>query len=137
MMTVSQIAPKAPQLTLNFEPQLADDYPNLRAFIAFRVQQQKKPAKSIAGDMDMAPSTLSRKLNAGQKDIPSAQEDTQRFNCDDLENYIAVTGDTTPIEYLASKYLHSDTHRLARLMAKAEAQKEELDRTLNQIRAAA
>ena len=129
-MTVSPIPPKAPQLTLNFEPELADDYPNLRAYLSHQIEHQKRPAKSIAGDMDMAPSTLSRKLR------PS-DGDTQRFNVDDLEVYMQVTGDTSPIEYLASKYLHSDTHRFARLMAKAERQQAELDRTMNQLRSAA
>lgn len=129
-MTDSTLPPKTPQLTLNFEPELADNYPTLRAFVAHQLEHQKRPAKSIAGDMDMAPSTLSRKLRP-------AEGDTQRFNVDDLESYIAVTGDTAPIEYLASKYLYSDTHRLARLMAKAERQQAELDRTINQIRSAA
>jgi len=129
-MTVSPIAPKTPQLTLNFESDLADDFQNLRTFIAHRLERQKRPAKSIAGDMDMAPSTLSRKLRP-------ADGDTQRFNVDDLELYMQVTQDFSPIEYLASKYLHSDQHRQARLMAKAEALQSELERTLRQMRDAA
>lgn len=129
-MTVYKKAAVVPQLTLNFEPELSDAYPSLRAFLAYQVHQQKKPAKSIAGDMDLAPSTLSRKLS------PSAG-DTQHFNVDDLEKYIQVTGDTSSIEYLASKYLHSDTHRKARLMAKAETLQTELERTLGLLRAAA
>lgn len=127
-MTVSKSASRKPQLTFNFEPEIADVYPTLRAFLAHQVQHQKKPAKSIAADMDMAPSTLSRKLTP-------AEGDTQRFNVDDLEIYMRATGDTSPIEYLASKYLHSDTHRAARLMAKAEALQTELERTLGLLRA--
>ncbi len=101
------------QLTLNFEPSLPEKYKTLRDFLAHRVQVQAKPAKTIAGDMDMSPSMLSRKLT------PS-DGDTQRFNCDDLENYIATTHDTTPIEYLASKYLQSDSSRQARALARVE-----------------
>jgi hypothetical protein len=108
--------PSAPdqQLTLNFEPALPEKYRTLRDFLAYRVQVQQKPAKTIAMDMDMSPSTLSRKLT------PS-DGDTQRFNVDDLEAYISVTKDTTPIEYLAAKYLQSDASRQARAIARVEA----------------
>lgn len=107
--------PSAPssQLTLNFAPALPDQYRTLRDFLAYRVQVQQKPAKSIAADMDMSPSTLSRKLTPGEGD-------TQRFNCDDLEHYITVTGDTSAIEYLASKFLCSDESRKARCLARVE-----------------
>jgi hypothetical protein len=93
---------------------MPEQWNTLREFIAHRVQVQQKPAKTIAGDMDMAPSMLSRKLT------PS-DGDTQRFNVDDLERYIAATKDTTPIEYLASKYLQSDASRHARALARVEA----------------
>lgn len=115
------------QMTLNFEPSLPDKYPSLRDFIAYRVQVQQKPAKTIAGDMDMAPSMLSRKLT------PS-EGDTQRFNVDDMENYIRTTGDTTPIEYLASKYLCSDESRKARAIARVENLATELANALAAIK---
>ena len=102
-----------PQLTLNFEPSLPEKYRTLRDFIAYRVQVQQKPAKTIAGDMDMSPSMLSRKLTPGEGD-------TQRFNVDDLEHYITVTGDTAAIEYLASKFLCSDESRKVRAIARVE-----------------
>jgi hypothetical protein len=110
-------------MQLNFEPTLADRHATLREFIAFRVQNQTKPAKSIAMDMDLSPSTLSRKLSPGETD-------TQRFNCDDLEAFIRSTGDTSCIEYLAAKYLHSDEQRQARAIAKVEALSLELASTL-------
>lgn len=115
------------QMTLNFEPSLPDKYPSLRDFIAYRVQVQQKPAKTIAGDMDMAPSMLSRKLT------PS-EGDTQRFNVDDMENYIRTTGDTTPIEYLASKYLCSGESRKARAIARVENLATELANALAAIK---
>lgn len=113
--------PSAPenQLTLNFEPQLAERFNTLRDFLAHRIQVQAKPAKTIAMDMDLSPSTLSRKLN------PS-EGDTQRFNIDDLERYIQVSGDASAIEYLAAKYLCSDTSRQARALAHVEALSAEL-----------
>ena len=48
-------------------------------------------------DMDMSQSDLSRKL-------ANNPDDPRRFTLADLENYIQVTGDTTPILYLAQKY---------------------------------
>lgn len=119
-----------PQLTLNFEPTLPERFRSLREFIAHRVQVQAKPAKSIAGDMDMSPSTLSRKL-------APADGDTQRFNCDDLEAYIQATGDTAAIEYLASKYLQSDAQRGARAIARVEALSVELASALASLRGGA
>ncbi len=119
----------AQQMTLNFEPSLPEKYRTLRDFIAYRVQVQHRPAKTIAGDMDMSPSLLSRKLS------PS-DGDTQRFNCDDLETYISVTHDTTPIEYLASKYLQSDASRQARAIARVEALASEMGNALAALRAA-
>lgn len=115
------------QLTLSFEPSLPEKYPTLRDFIAYRVQVQHKPAKSIAADMDMSPSMLSRKL------VPS-DGDTQRFNVDDLERYIRETHDTTPIEYLASKYLQSDESRKARALARVENLATELSNALAAIK---
>jgi hypothetical protein len=119
-----------PQLTLNFEPSLPEKYRTLRDFMAYRVQVQAKPAKTIAGDMDMSPSLLSRKLT------PS-EGDTQRFNCDDLEHYMTVTGDTAAIEYLASKYLCSDESRKARVIARVEHLTTELANALASIKGAA
>ena len=101
------------QLTLNFEPALAERFGTLREYLAHRIQVQAKPQKSIAADMDMSPSMLSRKLS------PS-DGDTQRFNLDDLERYIGATGDTSAIDYLAAKYLSSDETRAAQAVARFE-----------------
>ena len=88
------------------------------------MQVQAKPAKSIAMDMDLSPSTLSRKLS------PS-DGDTQRFNVDDLELYIQKTGDTACIEYLAAKYLESNEARRLRMLSRAEQMLPELAKLLS------
>lgn len=108
------------QLTLNFQPELPERFPSLRAFVAFRASVVSKHLKAQASDMDMAPSTLTRKLNP-------ADGDTQRFNCDDLEAWIASTGDAgAVIDYLAAKYLDSDTARQARVLSRVEGMLPEL-----------
>lgn len=102
------------QLTLNFEPALPERFPTLRQYVAHRSAIVTKALKSQAADMDMAPSTLSRKLNP-------ADGDTQRFNCDDLEGWIASTNDAAAvIEYLASKYMDTDKARQARALSRLE-----------------
>ncbi len=120
----------SPQLTLNFEPSLPDRYPTLRDFIAYRVQVQAKPAKTIAADMDLSPSMLSRKLSPGDGD-------TQRFNIDDLENYMTKEKDYSAIEYLASKYLCSDSVRHAAALARVELLSAELAGLVGQLKGAA
>lgn len=102
------------QLTLNFEPALPERHASLRAFVAYRAASTAKVLKAQAADMDMAPSTLSRKLNP-------AEGDTQRMNLDDLEAWLASTGEASAvIEYLAAKYLDNDAARKARTLDKVE-----------------
>lgn len=119
------------QLTLSFEPALPDRFPTLRAYVAHRSAVVSKPQKSQAADMDMAPSTLSRKLNP-------TEGDTQRFNLDDFEAWLVSTGDApAAIEYLAAKYMDSDAARNQRVVAKLEAMLPDLLQTLAQMKAAA
>lgn len=119
------------QLTLNFEPALPERFPSLRQFVAHRSAVVFKQLKTQAADMDLAPSTLSRKLNP-------AEGDTQRFNCDDLEAWLASTGDAPAVlEYLAAKFCDSDTARQARVLAKVEGLLPELLRAISTLRAPA
>lgn len=117
------------QLTLNFDPALHERFPSLRSFVAYRAQAGvAKPMKVQAADMDMAPSTLSRKLHPGEGD-------TQRFNLDDLEAWLHSTGDAAAVvEYLASKYLDNDASRQQRIAAKLEAMLPDLLQTLAQLK---
>ncbi len=117
------------QLTLNFEPGLTEQFRTFRDYLAYRVQVQPKPAKVIAGDMDMSPSLLSRKLSPGDTD-------TQRFNVDDLENYMRATGDTSPIDYLAAKYCGNTQDRQSRALGRVELLASELERTLSELKKA-
>lgn len=120
-----------PQLTLDLEPTTIERWPSLREFIAYRSMSTTKPAKAQAADMDLAPSTLSRKLNP-------AEGDTQRFNVDDLERWLESTGEAGAIVgYLAAKFLGSDDERRARTLSEAEALVKELVRVLPKLHAQA
>lgn len=94
------------QHTLNFEPGLAERWRSLKACLRERVYGHPKPLKAIAADMDLSESELSRKLS----DNPG---DPRNATLDDLEAYIRVTGDTTPISYLVEKYAVNETTKRA------------------------
>lgn len=119
------------QLTLNFEPALPERFKTLRAFIAHRSAVVDKKQSLQAADMDLAPSTLSRKLN------PS-DGDTQRFNVDDLEAWLESTGDAPAVvEYLVAKFMDCDKARHQRTVANAEKLIAELVKMLPALRATA
>jgi hypothetical protein len=99
------------QLSLNFEPGLAQRFGSLKACVRHRVYASPKLLKTIAADMDLSESELSRKLG----DNP---EDKRNFTVDDLETYVRTQGDVTPIHYLAEKFaIDPDTKQA---FAKAE-----------------
>lgn len=102
------------QLMLDFEPAVSERFATLREYMAFCVNTNAKPAKSIAMDMDMSPSTLSRKLTPGDGD-------TSRLNVDDLECYMRVTGDLKPLGYLAAKFGQSDELRQRQALLEMES----------------
>lgn len=86
------------QLTLDFEPGLAERHDSLLSCVRECIYRQRGPLKTTAANMDMSQSELSRKL----ADNP---EDVRRFTIEDLERYLDATHDTTPILYLVEKYL--------------------------------
>jgi hypothetical protein len=121
----------ATQMTLSFEPALPDRFPTLRSYVAHRASVTQKPLKTQAADMDMAPSTLTRKLNP-------AEGDTQRFNCDDLEDWIKSTGEAAAvIEYLAAKFMDTPEARRSRLLNKLEGMVPELMASIASLKAEA
>lgn len=95
---------KEQQLTLNFEAGLSECYGSCREYAQALIHQQGRPVKVIAADMDLSPSQLSRKL-------AQSPGDSARFTLDDLELFMQVTGDTSPIKYLIDKYLANATSK--------------------------
>lgn len=86
------------QLTLDFEPGLAERHDSLLSCIRQCAYTSRNPLKTIASDMDMSQSELSRKLSGNP-------DDPRRFSVDDLEAFVSKTKDVTPILYLVEKYL--------------------------------
>lgn len=97
------------QITLSFEKGIAACYGTCREYIAGQIHKQGRPQKAIAADMDYSPSHLSRKCS-------QSPDDSMKFTLDDLERFIAVTGDVTPVLYLVEKFL-TDHDRIAELEA--------------------
>lgn len=120
-----------PNLTVSFDPALPEQWSSLRAYVNFRVQEQRLNAASLAGKMDLSPSVFSRKLHQNEGD-------TQRFNCDDLEAYIKATGDIASVmAYLASKYLETPDARRDRALARVETLSAELAAAVTAMKAKA
>jgi hypothetical protein len=97
------------QLTINYDATIVDGYSTCREYVASQVHRQGRPQKAIAADMDYSPSQLSRKC-------AQSPDDSMRFTLDDLETFIEVTGDTSPVTYLAVKYM-TTSDRIAELEA--------------------
>ena len=78
------------QLTLDFEPGLTERHTCLLSCIREAAHTHRNPLKTIAADMDMSQSELSRKLSDNPNDV-------RQFTVGDLEAFILATGDTTPV----------------------------------------
>jgi hypothetical protein len=89
------------QLTLDFEPGLTEKHPHLLDCVRASAYTHRNPLKTIAADMDMSQSDLSRKLSGNP-------DDPRRFSLDDLERFIDATGDVSPIYWLIAKYLQDE-----------------------------
>lgn len=68
-----------------------------REYVAFCVSTLGRFQKTIAADMDISPSVLSRKLSQ----YPG---DTRRFGVDDLELYLETQHDARPLKFLINKF---------------------------------
>jgi hypothetical protein len=89
---------KTNQLTLDFEPGLAERFNSLREVVATGVYQ--RGLGRVAIDLNKAPGNLSVELS---------EDATRNFSVDNLERYIEKTGDVQPIYYLVEKFLADRT----------------------------
>jgi hypothetical protein len=94
------------QLTLCFEPGLAERHLSLRDCIASGIYQ--RGLGRVAIDLNKAPGNLSVELS---------EDATRHFSVDSLETYIGKTGDTTPIHYLIDKFLSDKSNAQSEAMA--------------------
>ena len=111
------------QMTLDFDPGLVEKFDHCLDAVRAGAFTHNNPLKTIAADMDMSQSELSRKLS-GHPDDP------RHFTLKDLEKYIEATGDVQPIYWLVEKYLTSETDKQARAMSRLASVLPELEALL-------
>lgn len=87
------------QLSLELRPGLVERHRSLLDCVQECVLTNGNPLKTIAADMDLSSTELSKKL---------ARDPKRGFTLDNLEKFISVTGDVTPILYLAGKYIEGE-----------------------------
>lgn len=107
---VSGIHPAGHAMTVDFPPGLAERHATALDCVRECVYTSRQPQKAIAANMDLSPSELSRKLSHNP-------DDPRRFTLDDLERFIAATGDVTPIYYLIEKYIEDADLRQRRALS--------------------
>lgn len=106
---MSVISNSSHQMLLDFEPGLVERHSTLLDCVRQCAYTCRSPLKTVAADMDMSQSELSRKLSGNP-------DDPRRFSLDDLEHFIAATGDVTPIYYLVERYLEDESLKQQRAM---------------------
>ena len=98
------------QMSIDFEPGLAERHQSALDCVRECAYTHKHPLKTLAADMDMSQSELSRKLAHNP-------DDPRRFTLDDLERFIEATGDVTPVYYLVEKYIEDADLRQRRALS--------------------
>jgi hypothetical protein len=102
-------------MTLDFQPGLTERFAGLLDCVRQGAYTHRNPLKTIAADMDLSQSELSRKLSGNP-------DDPRRLSVEDLEKYISATGDMTPIYYLVEKFLSDDEAKQRRAMSELTKQ---------------
>lgn len=105
------------QLSLTFEPGLAQKYRDLRECFAACVYQ--RGLGRVASAVDVAPSNLSAMLS-GERNLDSGL----------IEKYMAEFKDTTPALYMAAKYLQDATTRQQQAIAALPGLVDQLNRLM-------
>ena len=102
------------QLTLTLEEGISRRHRCLRECVAAGVYQ--RGLARTAADIDVAPSKLSEKLSGGTGDR------VRDLSVSELERYIEVTGDLSPVQYLVDKFLREPAAVQAAAMAQMQPQ---------------
>ncbi len=114
-MTSRVIGDSQRQVSLQLEAGLADRHRSLKDVVAAGVYH--RGLKRMAAELDLAPGNLSVALgDSGER----------KFSLDEMERYIQVTGDKTPIFYLVDRYLGDEPAARDDALAKVQSMLAEL-----------
>lgn len=114
------------QLTLDFEPGLTDRHSTCLAVVKQGAYTHRNPLKTLAADMDMSLSELSRKLGDNPNDV-------RQFTLNDFEIYLEKSGDLDPIYYLIEKFLTDEDVKQRRALNQLAKQVPNLMALLKQV----
>lgn len=115
------------QLTIDFEPGLTERHSKLMDCIREVAYSHRNPLKTIAFDMDMSQSELSRKLAQNPGDV-------RHFTVDDFERFLEITEDTRPIKWLIEKFLEQEEDKQKRVLSEIAKHLPEFMSLLKQIK---
>lgn len=115
------------QYTLDFEPGLTERFKTFDEVLAAAVYGCRKGLNGVAGDCDMSPSELTRRLN------PDA-DDPRPLRTKDGIKIIESTQDMRPVYWLIEKYLRDPEAMKQDALARLPALMEAIQATLEQAR---
>lgn len=92
------------QFSLSFEPGLTARYRYFEDVLAATVHGSRKGVEGVAAHLDMAPSELSRRLNAHLV-AKDGDPSNRPLRVSDAFGIIEATGDYRPIYWLAERFL--------------------------------
>ena len=92
------------QLPLSFEPGLTAQHRRLEDCLSAVVHNSRMGVEGVAAHLDMAPSELSRRLNAHVQ-AKEGDASNRPLRVADLFGIVEATGDYRPIYWLAEKFL--------------------------------
>lgn len=95
---------RAQQLSLNFEPGLTVRHRSLEDCLAHTVHNSRDGVDGIAQAIDMAPSELSRRLNA-HLDAKAGESNNRPLRVADMVAIMERTRDYRPIHWLIERFL--------------------------------
>lgn len=118
------------QLTIDFTPGLSERHESIMDCIKECAYSHRNPLKTIAADMDMSQSELSRKLG-------NNPDDPRKMSVEDLVRFIRATGDVTPIYWLIETFMQDEQAKQQRAMAALAKQMPQILALFKQASAAA
>ena len=115
------------QMPLQFDPSLLERHPTKLDYIAYLILTHKDHQKTIAANLDIAPSTLTRKLQG---------EDSQRFTLNDEDKLYKIYPDIAgqAVAYDVAKWCDTKEAKLQRLVNNLEARLAAQDALTSEIK---
>lgn len=117
------------QMPLQFDLSLLERFPTKLDYIASLILTHRDHQKTIAANLDIAPSTLTRKLNPGE-------DNSQRFTLNDEDKLYRAYPDIAKkaVAYDVAKWCDTPEAKLQRLVNNLEARLAEQNALASEIK---